>query len=136
VGGIGANRANPGRYFYENLMMGAQLMDEARLRSVRKFISAGTICSYPKYTPAPFKKGDLWNGYPEKTTAPYGLAKKMMIVQSQAYRDQYGFNSLSLLPANLYDPRDNFDPRVSHVIPALICKCLGASESGADKITG
>jgi GDP-L-fucose synthase len=135
VGGIGANRANPGRYFYENLMMGAQLMEEARLRGIRKFIAIGTICAYPKFTPVPFKEEDLWNGYPEETNAPYGLAKKMMIVQSQAYRDQYGFNSITLLPVNLYGPRDNFDPQTSHVIPALIRKCLEASESGAGKIT-
>jgi GDP-L-fucose synthase len=135
VGGIGANRANPGRYFYENLMMGAQLMEEARLRGIRKFIAIGTICAYPKFTAVPFKEDDLWNGYPEETNAPYGLAKKMMIVQSQAYRDQYGFNSITLLPVNLYAPRDSFDPQTSHVIPALIRKCLEANESGAGKIT-
>lgn len=135
VGGIGANRANPGRYFYENLMMGAQLMEEARLRGIRKFIAIGTICAYPKFAALPFKEDDLWNGYPEETNAPYGLAKKMMIVQSQAYRDQYGFNSITLLPVNLYGPRDNFDPQTSHVIPALIRKCLEASERGTSKIT-
>ncbi|MCI0337715.1 MAG: GDP-L-fucose synthase [Acidobacteria bacterium] len=134
VGGIGANRANPGRYFYDNLMMGVQLMEEARLRSVKKFIATGTICSYPKFTRVPFKEDDLWNGYPEETNAPYGLAKKMMIVQSQAYREQYGFNSISLLPVNLYGPRDNFDQQVSHVIPALIRKCLEAIENGNEKI--
>jgi GDP-L-fucose synthase len=134
VGGIGANRVNPGRYFYENLMMGTQMMEEARLRGIRKFITTGTICSYPKFTPVPFKEDDLWNGYPEETNAPYGLAKKMMIVQSQAYREQYGFNSITLLPVNLYGPRDNFDPQTSHVIPALIRKCLEAKERGAGKI--
>lgn len=136
VGGIGANRANPGRYFYENLMMGTQLMEEARLRGIRKFTALGTICAYPKFTAVPFKEEDLWNGYPEETNAPYGLAKKMMIVQSQAYRDQYGFNSITLLPVNLYGPRDNFDPNTSHVIPALIRKCLEASQRGAGTITG
>jgi GDP-L-fucose synthase len=135
VGGIGANRANPGRFFYENLMMGVQLMEEARLRRIRKFVALGTICAYPKFTPVPFKEEDLWNGFPEETNAPYGLAKKMMIVQSQAYRDQYGFNSITLLPVNLYGPRDNFDPQTSHVIPALIRKTLEARESGAGKIT-
>ncbi len=135
VGGIGANRANPGRYFYDNLMMGVQLMEEARLRGIRKFVATGTICSYPKFTPVPFKEDDLWNGYPEETNAPYGLAKKMMIVQSQAYREQYGFNSISLLPVNLYGPRDNFNLNVSHVIPALIRKCLEAVENGSDHIT-
>ncbi|MBO0797862.1 MAG: GDP-L-fucose synthase, partial [Blastocatellia bacterium] len=135
VGGIGANRANPGRYFYENLMMGVQLLEEARLRGVRKFVALGTICAYPKFTPVPFREDDLWNGYPEETNAPYGLAKKMMIVQSRAYRDQYGFNSITLLPVNLYGPRDNFDPNTSHVIPALIRKCLEARESKEGMIT-
>jgi GDP-L-fucose synthase len=135
VGGIGANRANPGRYFYDNLMMGVQLMEEARLREIKKFVATGTICSYPKFTPVPFREDDIWNGYPEETNAPYGLAKKMMIVQSQAYREQYGFNSISLLPVNLYGPRDNFDLNDSHVIPALIRKCLEAVETGADYIT-
>jgi GDP-L-fucose synthase len=135
VGGIGANRANPGRYFYDNLMMGAQLMEEARLRGVRKFVALGTICAYPKFTPVPFKEDELWNGYPEETNAPYGLAKKMMLVQSQAYREQYGFNSIFLLPVNLYGPRDNFDPRSSHVIPALIRKCVEAMRQGEKHIT-
>jgi GDP-L-fucose synthase len=134
VGGIGANRANPGRYFYDNLMMGAQLMEEARLRGVRKFLAVGTICAYPKFTPVPFKEDDLWNGYPEETNAPYGLAKKMMLVQSQAYREQYGFNSIFLLPVNLYGMRDNFDPQSSHVIPALIRKCVEAMRQGEDHI--
>ncbi len=135
VGGIGANRANPGRYFYDNLMMGVQLMDEARFCGVKKFVAIGTICSYPKFTPVPFKEDDLWNGYPEETNAPYGWAKKMMLVQSQAYRAQYGFNSIFLLPVNLYGPRDNFDLQSSHVIPALIRKCVEAVEAGADRIT-
>ncbi|MCI0661083.1 MAG: GDP-L-fucose synthase [Acidobacteria bacterium] len=135
VGGIGANRANPGRYFYENLMMGVQLMEEARLSGVKKFIAAGTICAYPKFTPVPFREEDLWQGYPEETNAPYGLAKKMMLVQSQAYRDQYGFNSIFLLPVNLYGPRDNFDLNSSHVIPALIRKCVEAVENGEKEIT-
>jgi GDP-L-fucose synthase len=135
VGGIGANRANPGRYFYENLMMGAQLMEEARLAYVKKFIAIGTICSYPKFTPVPFREDDLWQGYPEETNAPYGLAKKMMLVQSQAYRDQYGFNSINLLPVNLYGPHDNFDVKSSHVIPALIKKCIEAVEAGEERIT-
>ncbi len=134
VGGIGANRANPGRYFYDNLMMGVQLMDEAYRRGVAKFVALGTICAYPKFTPVPFKEDDLWNGYPEETNAPYGLAKKMMLVQSQAYREQYGFNSIFLLPVNLYGPRDNFDLQTSHVIPALIRKCLEAIEDQADHI--
>jgi GDP-L-fucose synthase len=134
VGGIGANRANPGRFFYDNLMMGAQLMEEARLRGVRKFVATGTICAYPKLTPVPFKEDDIWNGYPEETNAPYGLAKKMMLVQSQAYREQYGFNSIFLLPVNLYGPRDNFDPKSSHVIPALIRKCIEAMRRGEDRV--
>ncbi|MGH9844147.1 MAG: GDP-L-fucose synthase family protein [Blastocatellia bacterium] len=135
VGGIGANRANPGKYFYDNLMMGVQLMEEGRLRGVKKFVAAGTICSYPKFTPVPFKEDDLWNGYPEETNAPYGLAKKMMLVQSHAYREQYDFNSIFLLPVNLFGPRDNFDPQSSHVIPALIRKCVEAVRDGADHIT-
>src|SRR5262245_14562053 len=135
VGGIGANRANPGRYFYDNLMMGVQLMEEARLHGVKKFIATGTICSYPKFTPVPFKEDDLWIGYPEETNAPYGLAKKMMLVQSRAYREQYDFNSICLMPVNLYGPRDNFDLKSSHVIPALIRKCIEAIRNGADKIT-
>ena len=134
VGGIGANRANPGRFFYDNPMMGAQLMEEARLRGVRKFVAVGTICAYPKFTTVPFKEDELWNGYPEETNAPYGLAKKMMLVQSQAYREQYGFNSIFLLPVNLYGPRDNFDPQSSHVIPALIRKCVEAARRGEDQV--
>lgn len=134
VGGIGANLVNPGKYFYENLMMGVQLMDEARLRGVHKFVATGSICSYPKFTPVPFKEDDLWNGYPEETNAPYGLAKKMMLVQSQSYRQQYGFNSIFLLPVNLYGKRDNFDLESSHVIPALIRKCVEAVRVGADEI--
>lgn len=126
VGGIGANIKNPGKFFYDNIMMGVQLMEEARLRGIGKFVTVGTICSYPKFTPVPFKEEDLWNGYPEETNAPYGLAKKMLIVQSQAYRRQYGFNSINLLQVNLYGPRDNFDPESSHVIPALIKKCCDA----------
>jgi GDP-L-fucose synthase len=129
VGGIGANRENPGKFFYDNLIMGIQLMEEARIRRVSKFVNIGTICSYPKFTPVPFKEEDLWNGYPEETNAPYGLAKKMLIVQSQAYRKQYGFNSINLLQVNLYGPRDNFDPQTSHVIPALIKKCFDAQKS-------
>src|SRR5499426_2226904 len=131
VGGIGANRANPGKYFYDNLMMGSQLMEEARLRGVRKFVAAGSVCAYPKFTPVPFKEDDLWNGYPEETNAPYGLAKKMLLVQCQAYRAQYGFDTIFLLPVNLYGPRDNFDLKSSHVIPAMIRKFLAAKEHGA-----
>lgn len=134
VGGIGANRENPGTFFYKNLMMGVQLIEQARLHNVDKFVAIGTICAYPKYTPVPFKEEDLWNGYPEETNAPYGLAKKMMLVQSQAYRQQYGFNSIYLLPVNLYGPRDNFDPKTSHVIPALIKKCVDAVNEGKDEI--
>jgi GDP-L-fucose synthase len=134
VGGIGANRANPGRFFYENLMMGAQCMEEARRSGVRKFVAIGTICAYPKFTPVPFKEEDLWNGYPEETNAPYGLAKKMLLVQSQAYRQQYSFNSIFLLPVNLYGPGDNFDPSSSHVIPALIRKCVEAARDRRDEI--
>lgn len=134
VGGIGANRENPGSYFYQNLMMGAMLMEQARLAKVEKFVAIGTICAYPKFTPVPFREEDLWIGYPEETNAPYGLAKKMMLVQSQAYRQQYGFNSIYLLPVNLYGPRDNFDPTSSHVIPALIKKCEDARIAGADFI--
>ncbi|MBZ4664739.1 MAG: nucleoside-diphosphate-sugar epimerase [Caloramator sp.] len=134
VGGIGANRENPGKYFYDNLMMGVQLMEQGRQYGLEKFVAIGTICAYPKYTPVPFKEEDIWNGYPEETNAPYGLAKKMMLVQSQAYRQQYGFNSIYLLPVNLYGPRDNFDPRTSHVIPALIKKCVDAQEKGEDFI--
>lgn len=134
VGGIGANRENPGRFFYENLIMGAQLMEQARLFGVKKFVALGTICSYPKFTPVPFKEENLWDGYPEETNAPYGLAKKMMLVQSQAYRQQYGFNSIFLLPVNLYGPGDNFDPRSSHVIPALIKKCIDAHQNREGEI--
>jgi GDP-L-fucose synthase len=134
VGGIGHNQNNPGRFFYENLMMGAQLIEESRLAGVKKFVAIGTVCAYPKFTPVPFSEDDLWNGYPEETNAPYGLAKKMMLVQSQAYRQQYGFNSIFLLPANLYGPGDNFDLDTSHVIPALIRKCVEARRSGADYI--
>ncbi len=135
VGGIGANSENPGRFFYDNLMMGAQMMEQGRLNGIEKFVALGTICCYPKFTPVPFKEEDLWNGYPEETNAPYGLAKKMLLVQSQAYRQQYGFNSIFLLPVNLYGPGDNFDPCCSHVIPALIKKCCDAVDSGADSIT-
>jgi len=135
VGGIGANRENPGSFFFENLMMGAQLMEEARLRKVEKFVALGTICAYPKFTPVPFREENLWNGYPEETNAPYGLAKKMLLVQSQAYRQQYGFNSVFLLPVNLYGPGDNFDPASSHVIPALIKKCMDAIYAGEPSIT-
>lgn len=131
VGGIGANQKSPGRFFYENLMMGVQLIEQARRSKVKKFVALGTVCAYPKFTPTPFKEDDLWNGYPEETNAPYGLAKKMMLVQSQSYRQQYGYNSIFLLPANLYGPGDNFDPESSHVIPALIRKCVEARESGA-----
>ena len=131
VGGIGANQKNPGKFFYENLMMGVQLIEQARLHDVQKFVALGTVCAYPKFTPTPFREDDLWNGYPEETNAPYGLAKKMMLVQSQSYRQQYGFNSIFLLPANLYGPGDNFNPESSHVIPALIRKCIEARESGA-----
>jgi GDP-L-fucose synthase len=134
VGGIGANRERPGEFFYDNLMMGAQLMEHARLNGVEKFVAIGTICAYPKFTPVPFREEDLWNGYPEETNAPYGLAKKMLLVQSQAYRAQYGFNSIFLLPVNLYGPEDNFDPRTSHVIPALIKKCFDAMGAGDDYI--
>jgi len=126
VGGIGANRENPGRFFYDNLMMGVQLLHEAHLRKVEKFAAVGTICAYPKFTPVPFREEDLWNGYPEETNAPYGLAKKMLLVQSQAYRQQYNFNAIFLLPVNLYGPGDNFDPASSHVIPALITKVVDA----------
>jgi GDP-L-fucose synthase len=134
VGGIGANRDNPGSFFYKNAIMGLQLMEEARLRSVEKFVMIGTVCSYPKYTQVPFREDDIWEGYPEETNAPYGLAKKMMLVQAQAYRDQYEFNSIYLLPVNLYGPRDNFDPTSSHVIPAIIRKCIDARNNGDDHI--
>jgi GDP-L-fucose synthase len=130
VGGIGFNRENPATLFYENLIMGAQLMEEARLAGVRKFVALGTVCAYPKFTPVPFREDDLWNGYPEETNAPYGLAKKMLLVQAQAYRQQHGFNAIFLLPVNLYGPGDNFDPRSSHVIPALIRKLWSAKQRG------
>jgi len=131
VGGIGANQKNPGKFFYENLMMGVQLMEQARLHAVKKFVATGTVCAYPKFTPTPFREEDLWNGYPEETNAPYGLAKKMMLVQAQSYRQQYGYNAIFLLPANLYGPGDNFDLENSHVIPALIRKCIEARDNGA-----
>ncbi|MBP7342678.1 MAG: GDP-L-fucose synthase [Smithellaceae bacterium] len=134
VGGIGFNQEKPAELFYDNLIMGAQLMHEAYLRSIEKFVALGTICAYPKFTPVPFREDDLWNGYPEETNAPYGLAKKMMLVQSQAYRRQYGFHSIFLLPVNLYGPGDNFDPRSSHVIPALIKKCFDALDAGSDTL--
>lgn len=134
VGGIGANLEHPAEFFYDNLMMGVQLMHQAYEVGVDKFVAIGTVCAYPKFTPVPFKEDDLWIGYPEETNAPYGLAKKMLLVQSQAYRDQYGFNSIFLLPVNLYGPGDNFDPRSSHVIPALIRKCVEAKESDQDHI--
>lgn len=129
VGGIGANRENPGKYFYENAIMGIHLMEESRIHGIEKYIQAGTICAYPKFTPVPFKEDDLWNGYPEETNAPYGVAKKALIVQAQAYRQQYGMNAVSLLPVNLYGPWDNFDLNSSHVIPALIRKVLEAKEA-------
>jgi len=134
VGGIGANREKPGEFFYDNLMMGVQLIHQSWLKGVEKFVAIGTICAYPKYTPIPFKEEDLWNGYPEETNAPYGLAKKMLLVQSQSYREQYGYNSIFLLPVNLYGPGDNFNPASSHVIPALIRKYLEAKEQGANEI--
>ncbi len=134
VGGIGANRERPGEFFYDNLIMGAQLMEVGRQRGLAKFVAIGTVCAYPKFTPVPFREDDLWNGYPEETNAPYGLAKKMLLVQGQAYRQQYGFNSIYLLPVNLYGPRDNFDPKVSHVVPALIKKCLDAKDEGRGEI--
>ena len=134
VGGIGANQAHPGRFFYDNAIMGIQLMEYARQFGVQKFVAVGTVCAYPKFTPVPFKEDDLWNGYPEETNAPYGLAKKMMLVQAQAYRAQYGFNAIYLLPVNLYGPRDNFDLESSHVIPAMIRKCAEAKQTGAVEI--
>jgi GDP-L-fucose synthase len=134
VGGIGANLDNPGKFFYDNLMMGVQLLEVGRQRGVKKFVSLGTICAYPKFTPVPFKEDTLWDGYPEETNAPYGLAKKMLLVQGQAYRQQYGFNSIYLLPVNLYGPGDNFDLHTSHVIPALIRKCVEAVRRGEDQI--
>ncbi len=134
VGGIGANQANPGRFFYENLMMGSQLIEIGRQRGLGKLVAIGTICAYPKFAPIPFQEDDLWAGYPEETNAPYGLAKKMMLVQSQAYRQQYGFNSIVIFPVNLYGPHDNFDLQTSHVIPALIRKCVEARDTGASEI--
>ena len=134
VGGIGANRRHPGEFFYKNLMMGVQLIEQARLRDNEKFVAHGTVSAYPKFTTVPFREDEVWNGYPEETNAPYGLAKKMLLVQSQSYRDEYGFNSIFLLPVNLYGPGDNFDPESSHVIPALIRKCVEAKESGAGHI--
>jgi len=134
VGGIGANREKPGEFFYSNMIMGIQIMEQARLFKVEKFVAIGTVCAYPKFTPVPFKEENLWEGYPEETNAPYGLAKKMLLVQSQAYRQQYNFNSIFLLPVNLYGPRDNFDPNSSHVIPALIKKCVDAVEGGKNEI--
>jgi GDP-L-fucose synthase len=134
VGGIGANRDNPGRFFYDNAIMGIQLMEYARQFEIEKFVAVGTICAYPKFASVPFKEDDLWNGYPEETNAPYGLAKKMMLVQAQAYRAQYGFNAIYLLPVNLYGPGDNFDLTTSHVIPALIRKCVEAKERNDEQI--
>jgi len=134
VGGIGLNKEKPGELFYDNLIMGIQLIEQARLHDIEKFVAIGTVCAYPKFTPVPFKEEDIWEGYPEETNAPYGLAKKMLLVQSQAYRQQYGFNSIFLLPVNLYGPRDNFDPKSSHVIPALIKKVYDAMENGDNKI--
>ena len=135
VGGIGANREHPGKFFYDNAIMGIQLIEQARLYSVEKLVCIGTVCAYPKHTPVPFKEEDLWNGYPEETNAPYGLAKKMLLVQLQAYRQQYGFNGIYLLPVNLYGPGDNFDPETSHVIPALIRRMVEAKERGSDSVT-
>ncbi len=134
VGGIGANREHPGEFFYKNSMMGVQLIEQGRLRNIEKFVAIGTVCAYPKFTPVPFKEENIWDGYPEETNAPYGLAKKMLLVQSQSYRAEYGFNSIFLLPVNLYGPGDNFNPASSHVIPALIKKCVDAIENGADHI--
>lgn len=134
VGGIGANRENPGRFFYENIMMGVQLMEKGRQAGLEKFVAVGTVCAYPKFTPVPFREEDLWLGYPEETNAPYGLAKKMLLVQAQAYREQYGFNAIYLLPVNLYGPRDSSDPAKSHVIPALIKKCCDAIDRGDTEI--
>jgi GDP-L-fucose synthase len=135
VGGIGANRENPGKFFYENAIMGIEMMEQGRLNGVEKYVQVGTVCAYPKFAPIPFSEDDIWEGYPEETNAPYGLAKKMLLVQAQAYRQQYGFDAIYLLPVNLYGPGDNFDPQSSHVIPALIRKCIEARDSGADSIT-
>ncbi len=134
VGGIGANRENPGQFFYDNLMMGVQTMHYAYLNGVEKFVAVGTICAYPKFTPVPFREDNLWDGYPEETNAPYGLAKKMLLVQAQSYRQQYGFDAIYMLPVNLYGPRDNFDPASSHVIPALIKKCFDAMDNDEEEI--
>ena len=134
VGGIGANRMNPGSFFYDNAIMGIQLLHEGYISSIKKFVAVGTICAYPKFTPVPFKEENLWDGYPEETNAPYGIAKKIMLVQSKAYREQYNFNSIFLLPVNLYGPGDNFNPNSSHVIPALIKKCVDAKLQGKEKI--
>jgi len=134
VGGIGANQRHPGEFFYKNLMIGAQMMEQGRRQGVEKFVAIGTVCSYPKFTPVPFKESDLWIGYPEETNAPYGIAKKMLMVQSDAYRQEYGFNSINLLPVNLYGPRDNFDLESSHVIPALIRKCVEAADKKAGSL--
>jgi nucleoside-diphosphate-sugar epimerase len=135
VGGIGANRLNPGRFFYDNAIMGIQLIEQARLHGVEKFVAIGTVCAYPKFTPVPFREENLWDGYPEETNAPYGLAKKMLLVQSQAYREQYGFDSIFLLPVNLYGPRDDFNLDSSHVIPAIIRKCIEAKTRGETTLT-
>ena len=134
VGGIGANRANPGRFFYDNAIMGIQLIEACRRYGVEKTVVLGTICAYPKFTPVPFREEELWNGYPEETNAPYGIAKKALLAQCQAYRQQYGMNAIFLLPVNLYGPRDNFDPETSHVIPALVCKCVDAVDEGRHEI--
>ena len=134
VGGIGANRDNPGRFFYANMAMGLHLIEAARRHGLKKFLQTGTICAYPKFTPVPFREEELWNGYPEETNAPYGIAKKALLVMCQAYREQYGLNSIYLLPVNLYGPRDNFDPKSSHVIPALIRKCVEAKRAGAAEV--
>jgi len=134
VGGIGANRARPAEFFHDNLLMGVQMLHESWKAGVGKFVAVGTVCAYPKFTPVPFREEDLWNGYPEETNAPYGLAKKMLLVQAQAYRTQYGFNAIHLIPVNLYGPRDNFDLATSHVIPALIRKCLNAQQAGEDTV--
>jgi GDP-L-fucose synthase len=134
VGGIGANRQHPGQFFYDNAIMGLQLLEQARFFSIEKVVVLGTVCAYPKFTPVPFRETDLWNGYPEETNAPYGLAKKMLLAQAQAYRQEYGLNAIYLLPVNLYGPGDNFDPESSHVIPALIRKCLEAVEGGQDEV--
>src|SRR5207249_4824265 len=135
VGGIGANRENPGSFFYENAVMGIEMMEQARVSGVQKYVQVGTVCSYPKHAKVPFHEEDFWNGYPEETNAPYGLAKKMLLVQAQAYRQQFGFNAIYVIPVNLYGPGDNFDPKSSHVIPALIQKCIEAREAGNSYIT-